>query len=83
MEFNITCIPGDGIGPEIVSQAKIVLDKVAAKFNHRFNYKDILMGGASIDVHGIPRFYRVQSEATTIHLPGISLSLQSVRQQDF
>ncbi|MBO4617271.1 MAG: 3-isopropylmalate dehydrogenase [Lachnospiraceae bacterium] len=54
MEFNITCIPGDGIGPEIVSQAKIILDKVADKFNHKFNYKDILMGGASIDVHGIP-----------------------------
>ncbi len=54
MNYNITCIPGDGIGPEIVTQAKIVLDKVAAKFNHKFNYKDILMGGASIDVHGIP-----------------------------
>jgi len=54
MNYNITCIPGDGIGPEIVSQAKIVLVKVAAKFNHNFNYKDILMGGASIDVHGIP-----------------------------
>lgn len=54
MNYNITCIPGDGIGPEIVAQAKIVLDKIAAKFNHQFNYKDILMGGASIDVHGIP-----------------------------
>lgn len=54
MNYNITCIPGDGIGPEIVAQAKIVLDRVAQKFNHRFNYKDILMGGASIDVHGIP-----------------------------
>ena len=54
MNYNITCIPGDGIGPEIVAQAKIVLDKIAAKFNHLFNYKDILMGGASIDVHGIP-----------------------------
>ena len=32
MEFNITCIPGDGIGPEIVTQAKKVLDKVAAKY---------------------------------------------------
>ncbi|MBO4679588.1 MAG: 3-isopropylmalate dehydrogenase, partial [Lachnospiraceae bacterium] len=47
-------IPGDGIGPEIVTQAKIVLDTVARKFNHNFIYKDILMGGASIDVHGIP-----------------------------
>lgn len=54
MNYNITCIPGDGIGPEIVAQAKTVLDAVAGKFNHKFNYKDILMGGASIDVHGIP-----------------------------
>ncbi len=54
MNFNITCIPGDGIGPEIVAQAKKVLDKVAAKYNHSFIYKNILMGGASIDVHGIP-----------------------------
>jgi len=54
MKYNITCIPGDGIGPEIVAQAKIVLDKIAAKYNHSFEYKDILMGGASIDVHGIP-----------------------------
>lgn len=54
MNYNITCIPGDGIGPEIVAQAKTVLDAVAVKFNHKFNYKDILMGGASIDVHGIP-----------------------------
>lgn len=54
MNYNITCIPGDGIGPEIVAQAKIVLDRVAQKFNHKFNFKDILMGGASIDVHGIP-----------------------------
>ncbi|MCQ2523259.1 MAG: 3-isopropylmalate dehydrogenase [Lachnospiraceae bacterium] len=54
MKFNITCIPGDGIGPEIVDQAKVVLDAVASKFNHEFIYKDILMGGASIDVHGIP-----------------------------
>ncbi len=54
MTYNITCIPGDGIGPEIVAQAKLVLDKVAAKYGHSFNYKDILMGGASIDVHGIP-----------------------------
>jgi len=54
MEFNITCIPGDGIGPEIVAQAKSVLNKVADKYGHKFNFKDILMGGASIDVHGIP-----------------------------
>ncbi len=54
MTVNITCIPGDGIGPEIVSQAKIVLDKVAEKFGHEFIYTDILMGGASIDAYGVP-----------------------------
>ena len=54
MKLNITCIPGDGIGPEIVAEAKKVLDKVAQKFGHTICYTDILMGGASIDVHGVP-----------------------------
>lgn len=54
MKLNITCIPGDGIGPEIVKEAKKVLNKVADKFGHEMHYTDILMGGASIDVHGVP-----------------------------
>ena len=54
MQLHITCIPGDGIGPEIVAEAKKVLDKVAFVYGHEMIYKDILMGGASIDVHGIP-----------------------------
>ncbi len=54
MELKITCIPGDGIGPEIVNEAKKVLDKVAEKYGHTMNYTDILMGGASIDVYGVP-----------------------------
>lgn len=54
MELKITCIPGDGIGPEIVREAKKVLDKVAQVYGHKMNYTDILMGGASIDVHGVP-----------------------------
>ncbi len=52
MEFKIGSISGDGIGPEIVKEAKKVLDKVGEKFCHTFNYTEILMGGASIDVHG-------------------------------
>ena len=54
MELNITCIPGDGIGPEIVAEAKKVLDAGADRYGHTRHYTDILMGGASIDVHGVP-----------------------------
>ena len=54
MKLNITCIPGDGIGPEIVTEAKKVLNKVASVYGHEMIFKDILMGGASIDVHGVP-----------------------------
>lgn len=54
MNFNITCIPGDGIGPEVVREAKKVLEHVADTYGHHFAFTDILMGGASIDVHGIP-----------------------------
>lgn len=54
MKFNVAVIPGDGIGPEIVREAQKVLDAVAKKYNHTFDYTEVLMGGASIDVHGIP-----------------------------
>ncbi len=54
MKLKITCIPGDGIGPEIVAEAKKALDAVAEKYGHDMRYTDILMGGASIDVHGVP-----------------------------
>jgi 3-isopropylmalate dehydrogenase len=54
MDLNIVCIPGDGIGPEIVREAKKVLDKTASVYGHNIKYTDILMGGASIDVHGVP-----------------------------
>ena len=54
MNLNIVCIPGDGIGPEIVVEAKKVLNQVASKYNHTISYTDILMGGASIDACGEP-----------------------------
>ncbi|MCD8130486.1 MAG: 3-isopropylmalate dehydrogenase [Lachnospiraceae bacterium] len=54
MKLNITCIPGDGIGPEIVAQAKNVLNAVAGKYGHDLCFTDILMGGASIDACGEP-----------------------------
>ncbi len=54
MNYNIVCIPGDGIGPEIVSVAKKCLEKIGTKFGHGFKTEDVLMGGASIDAYGIP-----------------------------
>lgn len=54
MKLNIVCIPGDGIGPEIVAEAKKVLNRVADLYGHEINYQDVLLGGASIDVHGVP-----------------------------
>ena len=54
MNFNVGVIKGDGIGPEIVTEAEKVLDKVGDVFGHEFNYTDILMGGCSIDATGEP-----------------------------
>ena len=51
---NITLIKGDGIGPEIVSEAKKVLDRISQVYGHTFHYEDILMGGCSIDATGVP-----------------------------
>lgn len=54
MKVRIVTIPGDGIGPEIIKEAIKVLDQVGVKFGHKFQYTQVLMGGASIDVHGVP-----------------------------
>ena len=54
MEVNITLIKGDGIGSEIVNEAVKVLEKIASVYGHKFNYNEVLMGGCSIDMYGIP-----------------------------
>ena len=54
MDYKIALIPGDGIGPEIVREAKKILDKVCLIYGHSFTYKELLLGGASIDRHGVP-----------------------------
>ncbi|MDE5564167.1 MAG: 3-isopropylmalate dehydrogenase [Oscillospiraceae bacterium] len=51
---KIAVIKGDGIGPEIVTEAVKVLESVAAKYGHTFYYTDLLMGGCSIDAYGEP-----------------------------
>lgn len=54
MNYRIALIPGDGIGPEIVAQAKRVLDKAAELSGNTFTYDKVLLGGASIDATGVP-----------------------------
>jgi 3-isopropylmalate dehydrogenase len=52
MKKNIVLLPGDGIGPEVVSAAQQVLDAVATRFGHEFVYQEYLIGGCSIDTYG-------------------------------
>lgn len=54
MDYHIAVIPGDGIGPEIVAEARKVLDKIGDKYGHHFQYTEVLMGGVSIDATGVP-----------------------------
>lgn len=54
MNKKITVLAGDGIGPEIVNEAIKVLDKIAEKYNHTFEYTPVDIGGCSIDKFGVP-----------------------------
>lgn len=54
MDVNIALLAGDGIGPEIIAEATKVLDRVAAKFGHRFDYREALVGACAIDATGDP-----------------------------
>jgi len=53
MNYTIAVISGDGIGPEIMTQALMVLDRVGERFGHSFNYKPVLAGGCAIDKEGV------------------------------
>ena len=63
MNLKIGVIKGDGIGPEIVTEAMKVLDKAAKRYSHNIEYRQLLMGGASIDVHGVPLTDETVAEA--------------------
>lgn len=54
MNYNIALLKGDGIGPEIVDNSLLVLDKIGEKFGHKFNYNSLLAGGCAIDATGVP-----------------------------
>ncbi|MCL2425441.1 MAG: isocitrate/isopropylmalate family dehydrogenase, partial [Oscillospiraceae bacterium] len=52
MNYTIAVIPGDGIGPEVMEQALLCLDKVGERFGHCFQYEAALAGGCAIDQVG-------------------------------
>jgi 3-isopropylmalate dehydrogenase len=54
MNYKIAVIKGDGIGPDIVDQALKVLNKVGEKYNHTFEYTEVLAGGVALDATGVP-----------------------------
>ncbi len=54
MQFLIAVIPGDGIGPEVITQATEALDAIGSRYNHTFNYAELLAGGRAIDETGSP-----------------------------
>ena len=54
MKYTIAVIPGDGIGPEVTTQAKKALDAIADAYDHTFIYKEAMMGACAIDATGEP-----------------------------
>ena len=52
MNYKLAVIPGDGIGPDVVEQTLLVLDKGGEKFGHTFQYHKVLAGGCAIDATG-------------------------------
>ena len=52
MAFKIAVLPGDGIGPEVMTEALKVLDRISSRFNVEFEYKEALIGGIAIDEKG-------------------------------
>jgi hypothetical protein len=54
VNYKITTIPGDGIGPDIVREGCRVLDEVGKKYGHSFAYTEVLAGGSAIDATGEP-----------------------------
>lgn len=65
MNYRIGVISGDGIGPEIVREAKKILDKIGEIYGHTFSYEEILMGGVSIDATGVPLTDEAIAQAKT------------------
>ncbi|MEG1790653.1 MAG: 3-isopropylmalate dehydrogenase [Clostridia bacterium] len=72
--INIATISGDGVGPEIIKSAKMVLNAVGQKFNLQFNFTEACMGGIAIDKFGMP----MPDESVDICLKSDSVLLGAV-----
>lgn len=74
MDINLAVVKGDGIGPEIVTEAEKVLDKIGEMFGHTFKYTDILAGGCAIDATGVPlpeESVRIAKESDSVLLGAV------------
>jgi 3-isopropylmalate dehydrogenase len=54
MQARIVTLPGDGIGPDVVTEAVRVLDRIASRYGHTFAFEEALIGGCAIDATGNP-----------------------------
>jgi 3-isopropylmalate dehydrogenase len=52
LKAKITLLPGDGIGPEVVTEARKILTSIAARYNHQFTFQEAVIGGIAIDQMG-------------------------------
>ena len=74
MDINLAVVKGDGIGPEIVTEAEKVLNKIGEMFGHTFKYTDILAGGCAIDATGVPlpeESVRIAKESDSVLLGAV------------
>lgn len=74
MNVNLAVVKGDGIGPEIVTEAEKVLNKIGELYGHNFNYTDILAGGCAIDATGVPlpeESVRIAKESDSVLLGAV------------
>ena len=54
MNATLTLLPGDGIGPEVIAQARVLFDAITSRFGHQFSIEEGLIGGIAIDETGDP-----------------------------
>ena len=86
MKLNIAILAGDGIGPEIMKQGIAVLDAVAEKFGHEFNYNEAICGADAIDRVGDPfpeETFRICKEADAVLFAEIGALCKYTSYTDF